>query len=67
MKRPPDEATPLVQDYLVKKMLSQIGYKFDGEKVSDFEVQYLTTVAATLNELEEKDLKKRSKKASRKR
>lgn len=40
-------------------MLSEIGYKFDGEQVTDFEVQYLTLVGATLNECRERDLKKK--------
>lgn len=57
-----DETSFLVNDYLVKSSLSKIGYQFNSDELTDFEVEYLTEVHHVFNQLDEEEMKKASRK-----
>ena len=51
-------AYDLVSDYLERKALSEIGFQFDYDELSDFEVEYLTLIHHEFKRLQnEQDLK----------
>ena len=43
-------------------MLKKIGITFSGDDLTDFEVNYLTFIGATFNELEAQEMKKQKSK-----
>jgi len=45
-------------------MLSKIGYRFDPNEMTSFDVEVYGTIAARLAELEKKDMEKANKKSS---
>lgn len=51
----------IVEDYFNKKMLSKLGYTFDGHKLSDFEVEAYNVIALEAAKLEKADIKRDAK------
>lgn len=46
----------IVDDYFHKKMLRTMGFTFDGEKLTDFEIQAYQIIMFEANKLEKLDL-----------
>ena len=44
-------------DYINKRTLSKIGYRFDPDDLTDFEVEYLREIHRIFKNLENEDLK----------
>jgi len=63
----PGSGTIFVQRYLTKKQLAKLGYRFNPSKLSDYEVEAYMIVANELAKCENEDMKKASRKKSRKR
>jgi hypothetical protein len=55
-----------VYDYLSKKTLSELGYRFDGRELSQFEAEYLSLIHGEFSELKRKKREKESKQQRRK-
>jgi len=53
-------------DFLSKKGLAQLGYRFDPDDLGGFEVEYLTLIAVEFAKLEATELKNAMKKRGRK-
>jgi hypothetical protein len=55
-----------VAEYFNKKMLSKMGYRFDAESLTEFDVDVFSEITSRLAELEKEESKKASKKPRRK-
>ena len=49
----------MVEDYLAKKNLKNIGYVFDPKDITDFEVSCFGIIANKFAEIEELEMKKK--------
>lgn len=59
-----NSALPIVNDYFQRKMLAKLGFSFDSENLTTFEVQCFTIIDNEYNKLKAADLK--PKKGTRK-
>lgn len=57
----------LVNDYLYRKNLKKIGYAFNPNDLTDFEVQYLVLCESTFNKLESDKINNQMKKGKARR
>lgn len=60
-----NEAAPLVVEYNQRKMLSKIGYRFDGESLDVFKAWCFCLISNELAKLEEKSMKEARRKKGR--
>ena len=56
-----NSASALIYEYSQKKMLSKLGYSFDGNNLTTFEVNAYSIIASEFNKLESEELKKKAK------
>ncbi len=61
----PNEATPLIIEYLRYKRLSKLGFRFNGDNLADMEADYLSFIDAEFGSVEKEETSR--KKTSRKR
>lgn len=54
-----NEAAPIVAGYTQKQMLAKLGYTFDGNELSVFDVECYAIIANRFAELEEKQMKRK--------
>lgn len=57
-----NEAAPLVEEYSTKKILSRLGYRFDSDDLTDFDVECMTLIASEFAKLEAQEIKSASRK-----
>lgn len=50
---------PFIRFYMERKMLSKIGYVFNGDRLSQFSVAMLTQIGLEFSKLESEEMKKR--------
>ena len=60
-----NESSSYIEDYMVRKALSEIGVTFDGEQLTDFEVEYLAVIGAAIKEVEKRQAKKMNQQKGR--
>lgn len=51
----------IVEDFFNKKMLTKLGYTFDGHKLSDLDVEAYNVIAVEAAKLEKADIERDSK------
>jgi hypothetical protein len=56
-----NESAPLVHEYFQRKQLAELGYKFDGENLSTFQVDCFTIIKNVIDEVEIQQMKKSRK------
>lgn len=56
---PVNEGSIFVEDFLIRKALNKLGYVFDGDNLTAFEVDCLMTIEAQFNKLQELEMKKK--------
>lgn len=59
-----DEPTPfvlIVDEFFNKKLLAKMGHTFDGEALTDFQVQAYNVISAQVNKLEIAEMKRKNK------
>ena len=59
------EAAWIVSEYYQRKMLSDVGYRFDASKLSTFKVEAFTVIANQLSKIEREQAKKMRAKQGR--
>jgi hypothetical protein len=61
--RTPTPAAPLVGEYIARKTLAKLGFRFDPKEMSVIKAQAFMTIAEEVSTIEEENIEKQTKQA----